>query len=417
MVFSCEFPIYCARPGGQEGELVVAGGGGQSKTGVPNAIEVRSVSHTARGVVVSECLHHHDLGPRLVMDFDLRPGDPCTLATGIGHTCNIMQLKSDGGARKKQTDKDEDSEEVKVQKVKVQEMGCVQTDFGAKDAYQKVVRFTALGSKVVTGGMDGVVRVWKYPGLERQCELCDDSSGGGGEVEDLACSPVDENQVVVVHTGGGANVWSLAEPEVKVQSFDWSPDKKTAFRFRACRFSPPPPQAAAAVKGGGGGGGDHTPHLFTLAVPLKWSYKEKRCRCYLVKFDSALFEPVSRACTGRELLCAMAIDSIGKRVAVATTEGTVLIYSAANLKPLATVAKVHAVFVTGLAFIRVKPEKQDSKPIKPVCPDEVLLSVSADRTCSVVTENQRRGLKLSLILFVLLPLLVLLVAATFLRLL
>ena len=60
-----------------------------------------------------------------------------------------------------QTDKDEDSEEVKVQKVKVQEMGCVQTDFGAKDAYQKVVRFTALGSKVVTGGMDGVVRVWK----------------------------------------------------------------------------------------------------------------------------------------------------------------------------------------------------------------------------------------------------------------
>ena len=59
------------------------------------------MSHTARGVVVSECLHHHDLGPRLVMDFDLRSGDPCTLATGIGHTCNIMQLKSDGGARKK----------------------------------------------------------------------------------------------------------------------------------------------------------------------------------------------------------------------------------------------------------------------------------------------------------------------------
>ena len=61
-----------------------------------------------------------------------------------------------------QTDKDS---EVKVQKVKVQEMGCVQTDFGAKDAYQKVVRFTALGSKVVTGGMDGVVRVWKVSNL------------------------------------------------------------------------------------------------------------------------------------------------------------------------------------------------------------------------------------------------------------
>ena len=38
----------------------------------------------------------------------------------------------------------------------------IQTDFAAgADCYQKVVRFCYDGSMLVTGGMEGVVRVWK----------------------------------------------------------------------------------------------------------------------------------------------------------------------------------------------------------------------------------------------------------------
>lgn len=43
----------------------------------------------------------------------------------------------------------------------VETMQSVRTDFGEKESYQKVVCFGHNGSMLVTGGMDGIVRVWK----------------------------------------------------------------------------------------------------------------------------------------------------------------------------------------------------------------------------------------------------------------
>ena len=40
-------------------------------------------------------------------------------------------------------------------------MASTQSDFAKTDSYQKVVKFTNDGVYVVTGGVDGVVRVWK----------------------------------------------------------------------------------------------------------------------------------------------------------------------------------------------------------------------------------------------------------------
>ena len=40
-------------------------------------------------------------------------------------------------------------------------MASTQSDFAETDSYQKVVKFSHDGAYVVTGGVDGVVRVWK----------------------------------------------------------------------------------------------------------------------------------------------------------------------------------------------------------------------------------------------------------------
>ena len=40
----------------------------------------------------------------------------------------------------------------------------VQSDFG-RDAYQRVVEFVCDGGRVVTGGSDGVLRVWEVNSL------------------------------------------------------------------------------------------------------------------------------------------------------------------------------------------------------------------------------------------------------------
>lgn len=37
----------------------------------------------------------------------------------------------------------------------------IRTDFGEGDSYQKVVQFNYDGSLMITGGCDGVLRIWK----------------------------------------------------------------------------------------------------------------------------------------------------------------------------------------------------------------------------------------------------------------
>ena len=54
----------------------------------------------------------------------------------------------------------------------------VQTDF-SKDPYQRVVSFTCDGGRVVTGGGDGVVRVWEVRCVS-VCE-CEGKSGDWGK--------------------------------------------------------------------------------------------------------------------------------------------------------------------------------------------------------------------------------------------
>lgn len=43
----------------------------------------------------------------------------------------------------------------------MKKIASFQTDFGEGDSYQKVVSFSRDESLLVTGGCDGIVRIWK----------------------------------------------------------------------------------------------------------------------------------------------------------------------------------------------------------------------------------------------------------------
>ena len=70
--------------------------------------------------------------------------------------------------------KSADSNIEELRNISLEESGSVQTDFttGA-DCYQKVVRFCRDGSKLVTGGVEGVVRVWRVSQCVCVCTPCE----------------------------------------------------------------------------------------------------------------------------------------------------------------------------------------------------------------------------------------------------
>ena len=65
------------------------------------------------------------------------------------------------------TGRGKDPKETHVEELKqkedifLQDVSSTRTDFSGTESYQKVVRFSRDGTRLVTGGAEGVVRVWK----------------------------------------------------------------------------------------------------------------------------------------------------------------------------------------------------------------------------------------------------------------
>lgn len=69
------------------------------------------------------------------------------------------------------------------------------------------------------------------------------------------------------------------------------------------------------------------------------------------------------------------------------------------LQVLVKASKVHSVFITGLAFVKPDHRNEASKPSDTFQDDEVLLSISADRSCCVSGVNRTAGNVLAVRLF------------------
>jgi prolactin regulatory element-binding protein len=391
------------RLGDGDGTFYVGGGGGKSKTGVPNALDIFRLTYGS-GECVAVPVHHHDMETGVVMNSATHPKRGNHLAVGVGGDCCALELVKKAETPKKESNKakrrkksksdDEGSTTNSGQSHSVMVQSRAQTDF-SDECYQKVVSFTCDGGRVVTGGSDGVVRVWEYPTLEKVCEF----KGHENEIETLSCHP-SKQQVTSMCRDGQAMVWDLTNQD-REHSFNWSPGKQTrntkpTHRFRASCFSPEV--------------GDRDPScLFTITIPID-RHKEKRC--YLVKWDAGAWIVDEETRTGTELLSALAIDDSGRYVGVGTINGGILIYSS-DMKLLSRVSGVHTVFVTGLAFLPLttKPAVTSSggKPVSK--PGKlVLISVSADRTCSVTFVRRKSGTFKFIFLFLFLPLVFILVA-------
>ncbi|XP_075440990.1 guanine nucleotide-exchange factor SEC12, partial [Ascaphus truei] len=208
--YCAPFPLYTIRIHPESGLVITAGGGGASKTGIKNAVHFLWLERISDRLSASLLLSY-DTETRATMTMALA-GD--MLAAGQDASCHILRWqtreeKNEGksrektgnnerGARKRKPSKsstDESKEDPKNEtpeisppptqpEISLQPLHVVQTDF-SPDTLQKAVCFSQDCTKLLTGGADGYLRVWEFPGMEKLL----DCKAHNGEIEDITVSP------------------------------------------------------------------------------------------------------------------------------------------------------------------------------------------------------------------------------------
>jgi len=362
------YPLYAVKTT-TKGILLVAGGGGSSSSGVPNGIVLYSLEGdtcTAVGKL--------DTGLRAVMNLDLHPQEQA-IVTGQDGSGWLYSIKYERLASRKSSGPSPnptlDSQHVEDIPGTSLENNCFKcegtnpTDYSKPDAYQKVCRYSPDGEQFATGGLEGVVRIWKYPSFK----LLKTLPALKDEVRDLVYHPAGE-QLVCVTSAGVATVWDLTveNPErIAELVFDI---KRTVYGIFGCCYvtwrGATQLLALAGLQGHGS---------------------------YLAAYDTSSWNLVRKAFVHKEVCTRLALSPCRQYVAMGSRTGTVLISDTAALSHM-THSKPHGWFVTDLSW------SADSSRV---------ISVSADsRVCSTLCTRESKGpLNMTTILAILVALLAL----------
>eukprot|EP00050_Salpingoeca_kvevrii_P015326 m.45720 g.45720 ORF g.45720 m.45720 type:complete len:394 (+) comp6260_c0_seq1:25-1206(+) len=346
-LFTTDYPIYAIEVT-PENRIVVAGGGGTAKTGVPNAIEMYAV--LPDGSARALCRHDEDNGA--VMNLALHPRAEIA-AAGVAGQMRLFSLPN---------------QQTLHEMPQLAPAGQQKTDF-SEEGFQNVVRFSNDGSRVATAGDDGNMRVWTYPSLRQQHAIAVGSKPSD-QVSDLDFDPTGA-RLVSVSSGPSASIWTTFDgrKERELNWFHSSALDSPSYNFRCCRF----------VSVGG------TSRLFTAVTPSR-SPNSSKLFSYVVAWDPSNWTELARAPSGQNDISALAASNDGRFVATGDIGGFVTVFSSSNLAQLIHV-QAHGLFVTDLAFF--------------ISPDNIsVLSVSADKFCVQTDVVVRTSSKDLIMLFI-----------------
>ncbi|XP_060687160.1 prolactin regulatory element-binding protein isoform X1 [Hemiscyllium ocellatum] len=388
-LYRAPFPLYTVRA--PRADLVVtAGGGGASKTGITNGLHFLRLE-CVTGNFSATLVHSHDTETRATMNMAVAGG---ILAVGQDATCHILRFqegKEKSAANKPGKKENKSEAEIalhsgnsSVKKTEARKRktgnkmagdasGCLQnetpemvveslhvvrTDFST-DALQKAVRFNMNNSFLVTGGVDGFIRIWEFPSMKKRFDF----RAHDGEVEDVDISP--DNKIVTVGRDFKCCVW---KNDQLVTDLRWNENmphiSDKTYRYQACRFGKVEDDK-------------DTFRLYTVQIPHK--RERKPLLCYISKWDGKNFLPLLTSDCGNEVISAMSISDLGTFIGLGTVTGSVAIYIAFSLQQVYYVKETHGIVVTDLAFL------PDVGPVKEVTRknEAALLSVAVDSRCKL----------------------------------
>lgn len=317
------FPPYVALVLNQN-YILVAGGGGSSKTGVANRMEVYEVNRvTGQAVRVSS----FDTGTTALMNgtvFEFED-ETYVAAGGIGGICQVFRMElstdndilltgvhnngheNDGNMflrRRHSSSRGSDAatnghvgghklsplhDDAISLNYNVQPVHSFKCDFNqnksAKDdeSFLKAVKFCPKSEALVTGGSDGHIRIWKFHSMTAVRDI----PAHADEIVDLDIDLTGEN-LVTISRDGRSSLWRMEtgdkltdlEYVIPVATNAMNPIK---YKFKGCRFltAPEAPQV-----------------LFTTLVPATWSKKPEPC--YLCRWNPRLWQIERRVVAGTD---------------------------------------------------------------------------------------------------------------------
>ncbi|VDK70974.1 unnamed protein product [Litomosoides sigmodontis] len=395
VVARCSSPAYCVQVVGSR-HILLGGGGGASKTGVPNNIQTLLLSFDSKASTVStegipranehlqlvtEVTNSLKTDPYATMNMDcVLLGAPekgkYLLAAGHDEYCDLYESKGFSLVKAK-------GDEQPRLGLNFEKISRIISDEKPSNAYQKTVRFDrsveGQPQRLYTGGADGCIRIWDVMKLRQ-----DSSSkhtplikikAHQGDVDDLDVSPDGKFCISVGHDAT-VYIWNTASGE-KIYSLQVPKEIGDGFKVRSVRFT---------VLG--------SKNIIFLATynqirltkkavshVVLWAFNNKRnlCRSILIR----------EAC--RETISSLAVSECGNFFAIGTMDGGVGIYDTHELKVLYFARKTHGIFVTAIEFLPQKTrdfgplggEKERQRFRYPGVASEyraAVISLSADQT-------------------------------------
>lgn len=389
-LYKAPFPLFSIKVDSKSGLVIVAGGGGASKTGIKNAVQFLDLHLVGDHQYSTSLIHSHDTDTRATMNLAVGDG---VIAAGQDGTCHLMKFKEcnekDGGKRKDETGAQQndtrhragkgkkdanlaagDASDMKddTVQISVTEMAEVVSDVNPKDPFQKVVRFSPDLSLLMTGGTDGHIRVWEFPSLKKKFDF----KAHDGEIEDLDISPGNKH-LVTVGKDFSCSVWCGNQ---LVTALKWNETQphiaEKTYQYRACRFGTLEDQKDAV-------------RLYTVQIPHKRDRRPPPC--YITKWDGKSFLPMMTAPCGSESISCMALSDSGTFLGLGTVTGSVAIYITFSLQKLYYVQESHGLVVTDLAFL---PDSVAGRSLHGNN-EAAMFSVAVDNGCQAHVIPNRRS--------------------------
>ncbi|KAF9618778.1 hypothetical protein IFM89_002646 [Coptis chinensis] len=319
--------------------LVLCGGGGEGKSGIPNSILLSLFNPTSNSLSPTP-LSKIGTGADLPYRMAVHPG-------GDGVICSFPK-----SCRWFEWDVPESSETYKLDLKSSEKILTQMEDVGQ----QLAMTFNADGSALAVGGEDGHLRVFKWPSME----VILDENDAHARIKDLSFSS-DENYLVSLGSGSSCRVWDVSSSKIVA-----SLPKENDEMFGFCRFS--------QTK-------DNTQILYITAMRGQGGS--------IIYWDTTSWKRIGSKQVVRDPISAFNVSSDGEFLAVGTIQGDIYIVNS-SMRVHTVIKKAHLGLVTVLMF------SDDSRHVVSSSLD------SSARVTLIESKKKQNGLSIWVVLVVLL---------------